>query len=253
MTANKAEKSQDAKKVFDIIKKVLWGVLIGLFAFLVFIVGWLAVDKFIVKSPVPSVFGYATLTIETGSMNGYSAMVKDGKPKQVSIGDMIVIKKTGDYTIGDVITFLPEGDKVPTTHRIIGYTENGYITKGDANNIKDTVPIEKERVLGEVVMHSPGLGRFSGWVKKEGWIYLLSGLAIIAIGAFVITLSNEEENTEENNDGAKKPADATDGAKKPAEQKEDPKEGTDKTNEAKPENENNAAESEKDKASADDK
>ena len=185
--------SNKAKQVFNVISKIFWGIIWGLFALLVVVVGWLSIDKFILKSPVPSMFGYATLTIETGSMNGYSAMVKDGEPKQVSIGDLIIIKKTNDYEIGDVITFLPEGDKIPTTHRIIGYTENGYVTKGDANNVKDTVPIEHDKVIGEVIIHSPKLGKFAGWVKQDGWLYLASGLGILAIGSMVLAATNEEE------------------------------------------------------------
>ena len=185
--------SNKAKQVFNVISKIFWGIIWGLFALLVVVVGWLSIDKFILKSPVPSMFGYATLTIETGSMNGYSAMVKDGEPKQVSIGDLIIIKKTNDYEIGDVITFLPEGDKIPTTHRIIGYTENGYVTKGDANNVKDTVPIEHDKVIGEVIIHSPKLGKFAGWVKQDGWLYLASGLGILAIGSLVLSATNEEE------------------------------------------------------------
>ena len=182
------------KKVFNIIKKAFWGIVWGVFGVLVITLLWLSVDKFILKSPVPSFFGYSTLTIETGSMNGFSAMVDGGTPKQVSIGDLIVIKKTNDYKIGDVITFLPEGDKIPTTHRIIGYTEDGFVTKGDANNIKDTVPISKDRVLGEVVGHYPQLGKFASWVKQEGWLYLVSALAILALGGFILKSDNEEKD-----------------------------------------------------------
>ncbi len=181
------------KSIFSIIKKVLWGIVWSIFGILVVVVLWLAVDKFILKSPVPSIFGYASLTIETGSMNGQSAMVAGGPVKQVNIGDMIIIKDTGDYKIGDVITFLPEGDKIPTTHRIIGYTEDGFNTKGDANNVKDTVPISKDRVLGEVVLHLPKLGQFAGWVKQEGWLYIVSALAIIALGGFILKSDDEEE------------------------------------------------------------
>ena len=179
---------------FNVIKKVFWGIAWGVFGLLLAAVLWLAVDKFIIKSPVPSVLGYSTLTIETGSMNGVSSMVEGKDPKQVSIGDLILIKKADDYKIGDVITFLPEGDKIPTTHRIIGYTEDGYVTKGDANNVKDTVPISKDRVLGKVVGHYPGLGKFSSWVKQEGWIYILAALGIIFLGSVIIKSSNEESN-----------------------------------------------------------
>ena len=163
------------KSTFSIIKKVLWGIVWAIFGILVVVVLWLAVDKFILKSPVPSIFGYASLTIETGSMNGQSAMVAGGPVKQVNIGDMIIIKDTGDYKIGDVIT------------------EDGFDTKGDANNVKDTVSISKDRVLGEVVLHLPKLGQFAGWVKQEGWLYIVSALAIIALGGFILKSDDQEE------------------------------------------------------------
>ena len=166
--------TEKVKKAFKITSKILWGIAWGLLGIVAVMVVWLSFDKFILKSPVPSFLGFSTLTIETGSMNGYSAMVEGGEPKQVSIGDLILIKKTNDYKIGDVITFLPEGDKIPTTHRIIGYTDDGFVTKGDANNTKDTVPISKDRVLGEVIGHYPKLGKFSSWVKQEGYMYIIA-------------------------------------------------------------------------------
>lgn len=212
-----------AKKVLNVIKKVLWGVLCAIFGLTAFVLVWLSVDKFIVKSPVPSVFGYSALIIETGSMNGTSALVEGGKPKRVDIGDMVIIKDTGDYKIGDVIAFLPEGDKIPTTHRIIGLTENGFITKGDANNTHDTTPIEAKYVLGEVVVHLQRVGVFAEWVKKEGWLYVVSMLAIIAIGGFLLKSSHGDE--EEENDSS------TD-----SEEKEKPSENEDSTAPEKEEN-----------------
>ena len=85
-----------AKQVFNTIKKAVLYVFYGIFGFVFIVTAWLCVDKFIIKSPVPSFFGYATLTIETGSMSG-----------TMEIGDMIIIKDTGDYKIGDIITFMP--------------------------------------------------------------------------------------------------------------------------------------------------
>lgn len=191
------------KKVWDLIKKIFPFVLYGILGIIVLLTLWLAFDKFILKSPAPSVFGFSTLTIETGSMNGTSSMVSGKEAKKVSIGDLIVIKKTNDYKIGDVITFIHDGESVPTTHRIIGYTDNGYITKGDANNSKDTVPVLEEEILGEVVGHYPKLGQFASWVKVEGWFYIAGALAILAIGGFLIKLLENNENNDDNNSSHK--------------------------------------------------
>ncbi len=193
------------KKIWNISVKVFWGIVWTIFGLVLLLTLWLAFDKFILKSPVPSVFGYASLTIETGSMNGNSALVSGGEVKEVNIGDLIIIKDTGDYKIGDVITFLKEGDKVPTTHRIIGYTDDGFITKGDANNAKDTVPVSYDEVIGEVIGHYPKLGKFSSWVKSEGWIYIVAGLAILALGSLVIKSTGGDEAAE-TAEGTESPA-----------------------------------------------
>ena len=175
-------------KVFNLIKKVSLGVVYVVFGIVFFITAWLFVDKFIRKSPVPSFLGYASLTIQTGSMSG-----------TMEIGDMIIIKDTGDYKIGDIITFLPDGAVIPTTHRIINYTESGdFVTKGDANNIKDTDNTTKEQILGEVVMHLPKLGQFASWIKQEGWMYIIATVAVIFLGSFVLKSSQEEDDKEDS-------------------------------------------------------
>lgn len=192
--------SEKVKKGLKIASNVFWGIIWTIFGLLVVLVLWLAIDKFILKNPVPSVFGYSCLTIATGSMNGTSVMVDGGEPVQVNIGDMIIIKDTGDYKIGDVITFLQDGDTIPTTHRIIGYTDDGFITKGDANNVKDTVPVARENVIGEVVGHYPKLGKLTGWIKSEGWIYIVCGLTILALGGVAIKIERDNHKNDDTYD-----------------------------------------------------
>lgn len=178
------------QKAIDIIKKILFGIAIGIFGVLLLLVIWLAVDKFIIGSPVPSVFGYSTLTVETGSMSG-----------TIEIGDMIIIKDTGDYKIGDIITFIHEGESIPTTHRIINYNSDGsFVTKGDANNVKDTASVTADMIFGEVVKVYPKIGLFGKWVRVEGWIYIVAVLAIVGIGAFILKEPRPDEN--ESNDEA---------------------------------------------------
>lgn len=194
--------SEKSKKIGNVVVKIFWGAVWTLLGLLALLVLWLAFDKFILKNPVPSVFGYSSLNIATGSMNGNSALVAGHDPKQVSEGDLIVIKNTGDYEIGDVVTFLLDGDTIPTTHRIVGITEEGFITKGDANNTKDLLPVPQDKIFGEVVGHYPTLGAFSMWLKAEGWIYVVAALAVLALGGFLIkevgaTPATEQESVEQ--------------------------------------------------------
>jgi signal peptidase len=76
----------------------------------------------------------------------------------------------GDIDEGDVVTFQPaeiNGGKL-TTHRVVGQTDRGYLTKGDANPFGDQAgdepPVRREQIVavalqssGEVVV-VPNLG-----------------------------------------------------------------------------------------------
>ena len=185
------EKNRSSGNLLAIVKKVLWGIVYGVFAIVLVAVIWLGIDKFIMGSPVPSILGYATLTIETGSMES-----------ELLIGDLILIKDTGDYKIGDIVTYMHEGDKIPTTHRIINYTEGGFITKGDANNVKDTDIVPSDIVIGEVVKVFPKVGLFAKWVKVDGWMYIVAILVIIALGSLIVKVEGtpDGEKTEDNSE-----------------------------------------------------
>lgn len=183
------------KRAFTVIKKVIWGIVIAIFCLLCALAMWIAVDKFVLKSPVPSVFGYSTLMVKTGSMAGEES-------DSINAGDLIIIKDTGDYEIGDIVTFLQEGDVVPTTHRIIDYTEDGlFITKGDANNVQDGLPVSKDMILGKVVKILPEVGRFADWVQSEGWIYIVALLVVLGAGTVFVKSFFQSEDEQGEKDG----------------------------------------------------
>ena len=165
--------SINKEKTIRIIKKVLSIIGYSLLALLVVMTIWLVIDKFIIKSPVPSFLGFSTLRVETGSMTG-----------TINEGDVIVIFKTNNYKIGDIVTYIQEGDLLPTTHRIVLYEgSDGYITKGDFNNTTD---------LPE------SLG------TTEGIIYTIVFILILYAIFFLI---NKKEVKEEENDEIEEIAD----------------------------------------------
>ena len=193
---------KNGKRV-NVIKKVFTGILWAFLGILVVITAWLAVDKFVRKSPVPSFCGYSLLTVQTGSMSG-----------TIEIGDMVLIRKSDDFEIGDVITFLFPDEKVSTTHRIVNVNPDGtFVTKGAANNAVDTRAVAKENIVGksDFVVRKGGL--FLLWLKSEGWIYCVAALFIAGMGTWIVkTLTktpqegeNDPENKRENNEeGGKK-------------------------------------------------
>ena len=179
-----------AKKILSHVKKIAWGIFLAVFGLIAVVALWLTIDKFVLKSPVPSIFGYAALTVETGSMAGSGET-------SINPGDMIIICPQREYKTGEVITYLHEGDTIPTTHRIIFTNEDGtFVTKGDANNSKDPETVSADIIIGKVICNCRGLGVFATWVRTEGWIYIMACFAILGLGLFVISSSDEEPKEE---------------------------------------------------------
>lgn len=91
-----------------------------------------------------SFMGYSLFEVQTGSME-----------PEISAGDWIIVKSEKDYELKDVVTFEIDGEFV--THRIINKYGDTFVTRGDANNAKDS-PISKEQIVGKEVKTLPTFG-----------------------------------------------------------------------------------------------
>ena len=178
------------KKIFSHVKKLAWGIFLGVFGVVAVLALWLTFDRLVLKSPVPSIFGYATLTVETGSMSGQGE-------NAINPGDMILIKRQKEYKTGQVITYLHEGDRIPTTHRIILTYEDGtFQTKGDANNAPDPEAVTNDIIIGKVIRKFEGAGVFATWIRTEGWMYVMACFAVVGLGLFILSSDEEAKETE---------------------------------------------------------
>lgn len=120
------------KKILKLIIDIVTCILIGIVAlYLLFAV----YNKFISKDGKFLIGKYYIFQIATGSME-----------HELFAGDYIVVEKTDDYKVGDIITYKEEGYYI--THRINEMDENKVVTKGDANNSSDS-PISRDKIVGK--------------------------------------------------------------------------------------------------------
>lgn len=117
--------------------------------------------------------------------NNYSLkMVLSGSMSPaIKTGSIVAVKPALSYNVGDVITFKKgQGEKNILTHRIIGQTEQGFITQGDANNVVDASPVKEEDIFGKVLFSVPYVGYAVDFAKKPlGFSLIIIVPAIIII------------------------------------------------------------------------
>lgn len=130
----------------------------------------------------PDFFGFSAAVVISGSMSG-----------SIEVNDMVIIRERDSYAVGDVITF-QKGDNL-ITHRIIGEGEDGFITKGDANNAEDTEPVREDAVIGKIVLVIPRVGRAIELLRTPLGMTVLVfvGFLLIELPTLLERKKNEED------------------------------------------------------------
>lgn len=88
------------------------------------------------------------------------------------VGTLVVAAPQPQYRVGEIISFTENARIV--THRIVGESPQGFITKGDLNGAPDGWRIAPAAIIGKAVWLAPGLG------------FLLRGLPWLLLGAVLV-------------------------------------------------------------------
>jgi len=120
----------------------------------------LAIKGSLRPEEVATFLGRGPLIVDTGSMR-----------PEFKEQDLLIMREcdAGRLEVKDIIAFY-DAQGVIVSHRIIGLEtgEDGtrlYITKGDANNVRDRDPVHPSRVAGRIVRVIPEGGK---WMEIAG-------------------------------------------------------------------------------------
>ena len=123
---------------------------------------------------LPKIFEYQVYNVISGSMEpeipvGSLVFIDEIEAEKVQEGDVIAFYSASDS--GAIIVHRVEKNQV---------VSGQFITKGDANDKADPVPIKYELLIGKVVMNIPVLGKIlSAMVTIQGKI-VVGGLVLFA-------------------------------------------------------------------------
>lgn len=122
-----------------------------------FMLGVLSLNLITTKSDkLFKIIGFRTYTVLSGSME-----------PEFYPGDLVITqhKDKANIKINDIVTFI-DNEGVIITHRIIEETDQGYITKGDNNNVNDADVLKEENIIGEVKFSIPKVGYVMNWLSN---------------------------------------------------------------------------------------
>lgn len=105
--------------------------------------------------------GYAVLIVlvlliiaPAGFPTQLSYVASDSMEPTIETNDGFVIVPAGTIESGDIVTFWSSTREEYVTHRVVGETESGYLTKGDNNPTTDQAggspPVSPDDVIGKV-------------------------------------------------------------------------------------------------------
>lgn len=171
----------------NILKKITSITLFVLLNFILLYNTTIIIKSIVYPDKTPSFFGIKTYTIISGSMQ-----------PELNIGDVIIVKETNDLelNIGDIISYR-SGQSI-VTHRIhkINY-KNGrkyYITKGDYNNVEDSITITIDSIEGKVVNKLSGIGNITLLLQNKYSIIAITMLFFI----YLLLKKNKKEDLKNN-------------------------------------------------------
>ena len=108
-------------------------------------------------------------------------------------GDLVVDRPTGEYEVGDVITFRPASNPGElVTHRIIGIDGTSFRTQGDANATPDPWTVTGSDIVGKVVRHVSKAGFFLYYLRQPAGIGSLLSVLTGLILAWRLCFPAEE-------------------------------------------------------------
>ena len=181
-------------KIMTVIGTVICIVLLPVLAINVTLIA----KSYINADEVPSVGGYLPLIVLTDSMYPY-----------IESGDLIICHtiEGKDVAVGDVISYFdPEGNGTSiVTHRVTEVTTDdaglAFRTKGDANNVEDSMLVPEKSLVGIYKSRIAGAGNVAMFMQTStGLIVCVVLPLLLLVGYDVIRSKTQESKKQKDTD-----------------------------------------------------
>ena len=195
---NKKKKEQESgtfrHKILNIVGTILCVILIPILAINVTLIA----KSYMNTEEVPSIGGILPLIVLTDSMY-----------PEIHSGDLIICHTEDAENVkeGDIISFFdPAGNGTSiVTHRVTEVTTEGgelaFRTKGDANNVEDSMPVPADKLVAVYRNRIPNMGNVAMFMQTtQGLIICVVCPILLLVGYDMIRRRKYEKSSKEDTD-----------------------------------------------------
>lgn len=137
---------------------------------------------------IPKLFGYNPLVVISGSME-----------PTLKVGGLLYYEEIdiNDFKEKDILVYELKDHII--SHRVVEHLDNGFITKGDANNSYDSSIVNDNQVLGRGTNWSiPLLGYYADFIFRHKYILkILLSIGIIDLFVDYLIKRKDRQNEKE--------------------------------------------------------
>lgn len=189
------EKTTTKHKVLTVLGTVLCVILLPVLLINITLI----IKSYINADEVPSVGGFLPLIVLTDSMY-----------PEIESGDLIICKTVegDDVEVGDVIAFFdPAGNGTSiVTHRVTEVTEQdgglAFRTKGDANNVEDSLLVPQKSLVGMYRSRIAGAGNVAMFMQTSTGLIVCVVLPLVLLVGYDIIRSRAYESKKQKDTDA---------------------------------------------------
>ena len=142
-----------------------------------------------------------------GGNTRYEPVLSGSMEPTLPVGSLVIISPVNpdSLKVGDIICYR-FSDTILITHRIVYITPEGFETRGDANEEKDSKIAEKSQIVGSVAFSVPLIGYLGILMKTTlGFLMLLLVPATLIIGYEIRSIVYEIDKMKKAKDFAENP------------------------------------------------
>lgn len=192
---NSAEASSLKHNILTVIGTVICIILLPILAINVTLIA----KSYINADEVPSVGGYLPLIVLTDSMYPY-----------IESGDLIICHtiEGDEVAVGDVISYFdPEGNGTSiVTHRVTEVTTDdaglAFRTKGDANNVEDSMLVPEKSLVGIYKSRIAGAGNVAMFMQTSTGLIVCVVLPLLLLVGYDVIRSRAQESKKQKDTDA---------------------------------------------------